>query len=163
MAGTPMSRYASGTEVPVDRSQAEIRRTLKRYGVTRSTFNEAPGAASVEFVGHGRMVRFVINLPDPADERFTLTPTGRDRAAAAARQAFDQAERQCWRALNLLIKAKLEAVEAGVQSFEDEFLPYTLLPGGATVADALRDPVACSYATGAPLQLPPQQRLAIGP
>ncbi len=158
-----MTKYASSTEVPVDRSQAEIRRTLKRYGVSRSTFNEAPGLASVEFVAHDRMVRFTITLPDPADERFARTPTGRDRAATAARQAFDQAERQCWRALNLLIKAKLEAVEAGVQTFEDEFLPYTVLPGGMTVADTLRDPVAHAYATGEPLRLLPQQRLAIEP
>lgn len=156
-----MTRYASGTEVPVDRTQAEIGRTLTRYGVEEFAFGQAPGRAQVSFVSHGRQIRFVISLPNPADAEFTSTPTGRDRAPKAARDAFDQAVREAWRALNLLIKAKLEAVARGVQTFEDEFLPYTVLPGGMTVADAVRDPVSQTFATGQASGLLPGLRRAI--
>jgi hypothetical protein len=50
---------------------------------------------------------------------------------------WEQACRQRWRALNLVVKAKLEAVESGIATFEDEFLAYTMLPGGATVGQWL--------------------------
>ena len=159
-----MTKYAAGTDVPIDRSQTEIGRTLKRYGVDEYTFGQGRGKAHVAFVAHDRQVRFVIPLPNPADKQFTLTPTARrERSASAAKQAYDQAERQRWRALNLLIKAKLEAVEAGVQAFEDEFLPYTVLPDGTTVADTMREPVAHALRTGAFPHIPQTAPRAIGP
>jgi hypothetical protein len=35
----------------------------------------------------------------------------------------------------LSIKAKLEAVETGIESFEIAFMPYVVLPDGKTVAE----------------------------
>ena len=40
--------------------------------------------------------------------------------------------RQRWRALALCIKAKLEAVECGITSFEEEFLAHVVMPNGQT-------------------------------
>lgn len=39
------------------------------------------------------------------------------------------------RALALCIKAKLEAVQAGIVTFDEEFLAHFLLPDGKTVGD----------------------------
>ena len=47
-----------------------------------------------------------------------------------------------------MIKAKLEAVESGIASFEDEFLAHTLLPSGATVSEWIQPQVAEAYETG---------------
>lgn len=156
------AQYAKGTDVTVDRSQAEIGRTLERYGVEEYAFGRAPRKAQVSFVSHDRQVRFVVPLPDPASPEFTKTPTRRDRAPGEAKKAYDQAVKELWRALNLLIKAKLEAVARGVQTFEDEFLPYTVLPNGMTVADAARPQIAQALASGtAPELLPDYGRRAI--
>ena len=42
--------------------------------------------------------------------------------------SYDQACRQRWRALLLVIKAKLEAVTAGISTIETEFLANIVLP-----------------------------------
>lgn len=52
-------------------------------------------------------------------------------------------------------------VESGLVTFEDAFLPYTVLPGGMTVADVIRGGVAEAYATGQVPALLPDYRRAI--
>jgi hypothetical protein len=44
-----------------------------------------------------------------------------------------------------VIKAKLEAVAAGITIFEDEFLAHIVLPGGQTVAETIRENIAIAY------------------
>lgn len=46
--------------------------------------------------------------------------------------ASDQAARQRWRALLLCLKAKLEAVECGITTFEEEFMAHIVMPDGST-------------------------------
>lgn len=46
------------------------------------------------------------------------------------------------------MKAKLEAVESGITSFEAEFLAHIVLPDGSTVAQNAIPAVAEAYATG---------------
>jgi hypothetical protein len=57
----------------------------------------------------------------------------------------EQACRQRWRALALAIKAKLEAVEAGITSFEDEFMAHIVLPDGSTFGRWARPQIAKVY------------------
>lgn len=141
-------RYASSTSVPSDASRAEIERTLVRYNATQFAYGWTERGASLGFVIGGRAVRFSLPLPDRNDERFRLTP-GRKlpRSAEAQAAEWEQAVRQSWRALALVIKAKLEAVEAGITTVEDEFLAHTLLPTGATVAEWLGPQIDEAYRT----------------
>lgn len=127
-----MTRYAAGTDVPADRSRGEIERTLARYGADSFAYGWSGTTAVIGFRAHGRAIRFELPLPDRHSDEFTLTPTGRDRSPAQADAAWEQATRQRWRALALAVKAKLEAVETGIATFEDEFLAYTVLPSGQT-------------------------------
>lgn len=133
------SRYAQGTDVPSDRSRAEIERTLTRYGATRFSYgweDDRNGmTAVIQFVKGGLVIRFTLAFPSREDPEFILTPTGRDRSDSAAAAAYEQAIRQKWRALLLVVKAKLEAVESGITTFEQEFLPHVVMPGGRTVAE----------------------------
>lgn len=144
-----MSPYAEHTEVPADRSRAEIERILTRYGATAFSYGWVPGEAVVRFVVGNRMVQFELPMPDREDPAFTTTPAGRrKRTPQAATLAWEQATRQRWRALKLCIQAKLEAVTAGITTFDEEFLAHLVLPNGATVGAFMLPQVEASYATG---------------
>lgn len=145
---TASPRYATDTQVPTDRSRAEIEKTLRRYGASQFLYGWSGQRATIGFTAQGRNIRFELPLPDPNAHEFTLTDTGRQRSDAAAADAYERATRQRWRALALVVKAKLEAVACGIATFEDEFLASTVLPGGMTVADTVRDRIADAYATG---------------
>ncbi len=91
----------------------------------------------------------MLPLPDANDQEFTHTPAqGYRRSPEGAEKAWEQACRQAWRALALVVKAKLEAIEAGIASFEDEFLAYTVLPGGTTVGEQVAPAIEEAYTTG---------------
>lgn len=100
--------YAAQTSVAADRSRAEIERTLTRYGASSFAYGWQGTQAMIGFVMQGRQIRFLLPLPDPTDRAFHRTPTGRTRTAKQAQEAIDQATRQKWRALALIVKAKLE-------------------------------------------------------
>jgi hypothetical protein len=149
MAGT----YAADTSVSSEKSRNEIERILHKYGADEFGYMTGSGVARIQFSKGGRMVRFTIPLPDRASREFTLTPTGRARTQAQAALAYEQAVRQRWRALALVVKAKLEAVDSGISVFEEEFLANILLPGGQTVYEATKDGIELAYVTGAPAPL----------
>lgn len=134
-----MSRYAKNTKVSTDKSQAEIKRVLQRYGAGQYAPAEdwENGRAMIGFVFNGRAVRIVLELPRRESPEFTRTDTGKVRAASAALKSWEQACRQRWRALALVVKAKLEAVESGIATFDQEFMPYLVLPGGETVGERM--------------------------
>lgn len=153
-----MTVFAKGTQVSVDRSKREIELILERYGATQFAYGWNDSGAAIGFRMNGRFIR--LNLPIPAkdSDEFRLSPNGRWRTDTATLNAWEQACRQRWRALVLVIKAKLEAVESGITSFEDEFLAYTLLPDGRTVADASRPALVEAYETGKTPPLLPAPR-----
>lgn len=140
-----MTKYAASTDVSSDRSRAEIERTLVRYGATQFLYGYDQSRAIVGFTINHRQIRFVLPLPDRDSAEFTRTPTGRARAATARNEAYEQAVRQKWRALALVIKAKLEAVESGIVTFDAEFLAHIVLPDGRTVADEVVPRVQQAY------------------
>lgn len=148
-------RYAEGTVVAVERSQAEIRKVVMQYGAEQYMTGEKAGMAIVGFVVCGKQIRFALPLPDPESPEFKKTPMGRSRSGSAANEAFEAEIKRRWRALALIVKSKLEAVESGIVSFEQEFLPYFVLPGGVTVADAMLPQIDDAYRSGKiPLLLP---------
>src|SRR5688572_2295896 len=106
-----MTTYAAKTSVPVEKTKAEIERTLQRYGASSFMSGWDEERAVIGFVIVGRQIRFVITLPDRNDRRFTHHSRGR-RTPESQMNEWEQACRQRWRALALVIKAKLEAVEA---------------------------------------------------
>ncbi len=92
------------------------------------------------------MVKFVLPLPDKNDKQFKMTPTQKWTVTPEKAHAnWEQACRQKWRALAAVIKAKLVAVEAGITTFEDEFLAHIQLPDGQSVGHWLRPQLAMAY------------------
>lgn len=150
-----MTRYAETTTVTADRSRGEIERTLTRYGATAFMYGWEATRAVVQFRMADLIVRFELPMPDPTDPEFTNHKRGR-RTPEAAATRYEQATRQRWRALALVVKAKLEAVDAGIATFEEEFLAHIVLPDGTRVADQALPAVAEAYETGrVPRLLPP--------
>lgn len=134
-----MARYAEGTTVSTDRSRGEIESILRRYGADQFVSGWDASRAMLGFRANGRHVRFELPMPNRNDDEFRLTPTGRERGAKQRDEAYEAEVRRRWRALALAVKAKLEAVESGIATFDDEFLAYLVLPGGVTVGEYLGD------------------------
>jgi hypothetical protein len=66
----------------------------------------------------------------------------------------EQAARQKWRALLLLVKAKLEAVDANIATFEEAFVGDIVMPDtDKTVWEMAREPIKLAYETGEPVAL----------
>ena len=108
-------KYASRTQVPVSRSRSQIEETVLRYGADQfgSALDNENERAMVQFRLTSWLVRFILPLSG----------------------ASDQQARQRWRALLLVIKAKLEAVESGITTVEEEFLSHIVVPGGHTFGE----------------------------
>lgn len=151
-----MSRYAENTSVSSESSRAEIERTLRRYGADSFAYMTSRTEAMVGFVANGRQVRFRLPMPDPAHPEFTHTPAKRQRRSPQqAEAAYEQAVRQRWRALALVIKSKLEAVEADITTFDSEFLAHILLPNGRTVGESITPQLDSAYEGSGLLELMP--------
>jgi len=145
-----MARYASETAVSVEKSRGEIEAILRRYKAEAFYYMTDKRGAVVGFMIAERRVQFNLPLPDPTAREFTHTPAkGIARSAAEAEKAWEQACRQRWRALALVIKAKLEAVSAGITTTEDEFLAHTMLPSGVTVGEWAKPQLDEAYRIGA--------------
>lgn len=129
--------YAEDTEVPVEKSRAEIERLLTRYGADRFMVGSDQRQAILAFSVRGKMVQFTLPLPDRNASQFKMTSHNppRRRSESQAWAAWEQVCRSRWRALRLCIQAKLEAVEVGITTFESEFLAHFVVPGGGTVGD----------------------------
>jgi hypothetical protein len=125
--------YAEDTRVSAEQSRNEIERILARYGADAFMYGVDGGQAAIGFRVHERYVRFMVALPD-RDEMRTRLFRGRPqrRTDAQADQAVEQEIRRRWRCLALAIKAKLEVVETGIATFEEEFLAHIVLANGAT-------------------------------
>jgi len=130
-----MGQYASNTTVSPEKTQGDIRETLRRYGAGRFGIMEETGRAHVMFEFEKLMIQLTVTLPKR--EEFFQTDAGRSRKASVANEAYNQAVRQRWRALLLAIKAKLEAVECGISTIEKEFLAFVMLPDGVSLGDHL--------------------------
>lgn len=122
-----------------------------RYGATEFGYMRREELVIVGFKVLSRNIRFIINIP--RKEEFQFTDTGRNRKNTQITQAWEQSVKQRWRALALVIKAKLEAVESHIATFEEEFLPYIVLPNGKTVAEETLPAIEEIYKTGKEIPL----------
>lgn len=146
--------FAADTTVPAERSRAEIDKMLQRAGATQRMMgsDDAGGFAFVVFGLVGRQVRLRVPLPKLNSCEFDRDGRGSRRTADARRRVWEQACRARWRALVLLLKAKLEAISLGLSTPEREFLADIFLPDGRTVYEFLADPLKDAYLNG---KMPP--------
>jgi len=146
-------KYASETTVSSERSQGEIKATLQRYGASKYAFFEEDTRSAIVFELADRRLRFDLPLPNRTADEFVYRYYGGKKTNDALpvhkqHVKWEQACRQRWRALALAIKAKLEAVESGITTFEDEFLAHIVMPDGKTIGEHISPQIPELCATG---------------
>jgi hypothetical protein len=123
------------TTVPVEKSQGEIRKLLSMHGASRFAFGEETDSAGVRWAmvqfGHqGLMVR--MRVPHkPVDEKAIKSKASRARTKTADEFRYELEEQEAkriWRVISWNLKARLVAVEEGVETFAEAFLAHLLDP-----------------------------------
>jgi len=144
--------YAEDTSVPVERSKAELDKMLAKAGATDRMIGslDSRAEAFVAFTLADRQIRMLVPLPKTDEKRFMFAPnsTWRRRTKDQQQKAYEQATRARWRAVVLLLKAKLEAIALGLSTPEREFLADLRLPNGATVHELVAREIDIAYAVG---------------
>ena len=87
-------RYARTTYVSSDKSVAEIKKILSRYGASSFAFFEEGAKAAIAFKAQNRSIRMLVPLPDPKD--FEKSPAGRKWPRERGLKAWDKLERPDW-------------------------------------------------------------------
>lgn len=147
--------YAEQTTVSPEKSRMEIEQVLTRYGATSFMYASEPGRAGVVFELDKRRCQFIIKIPSGADFEYSGTGYNRRKRTDIQRdKAWAQEVRRRWRALYLVIKAKLESVESGIETLDEAFLPQIVLPSGKTFGDWATPQLAKVYEGDMPNLLP---------
>jgi hypothetical protein len=121
-----MAEYAARTRVPAEKTRHDIETLMRRRGADQFFSGQEAGRALLAFRLNGRHLRFVL----PLDVR------------------SEQQMRSRWRALLLVIKAKLEAVDIGITTVEEAFLGETVLPDRRTVTEVMLPQIEQAYESG---------------
>lgn len=162
--------YARETTVAPEKSRFEIETTLRKYGAEGYAYGEDQGRSVIMFRIKSSdptvsvMVRMTIPLPSRTDPgivnnlKFKSYQRGHRRTENQQAQAFEQALRQRWRAVLLIVKAKLEACASGISTVEREFLADIVDPAtNRTVGEGVFPQLTTNYkdpGNAAPLLLP---------
>lgn len=150
--------YAADTSVSVDKSRAEIEGTLRRYGADTFFSGWNADQAFVSFRVRDRFVKLSLPLPSKNEKRFHQDArySHRTVTAAKASERYEQELRTRFRALLLVIKAKLESIEAKIETFEQAFLAHIVLPDQSLVGDRVQALIDEAYRTGSMANLLPE-------
>lgn len=138
LAGPVTRRYATGTDVSVERSRGEISAILTSHGVLRMGWSMGPEGDELGFELQGGTFRFSIRKPTLEDVQAMKRADGKDLRYIQNWPAHVDAEwRRRWRANVLLLKAKLEFIDGGDTTIDRELLPYRVLRDGRTLEQAI--------------------------
>jgi len=126
-----MGEYAARTKVPAERTRLEIEHIMQQRGADQFFSGADKDRAMLAFRIRERHMRFTLPL---------------------AGSRSPQQVNSRWRALLLVIKARLEAIDLGIMTFEEAFLAETVLPDRSTVAETMLPQIESAYVTG---KMPP--------
>lgn len=146
------------TKVPVNTSQNAIRNLLKKQGARRFAFGEdfddlGTIYALVRFEHEGVSVRLRVPLK-LIDETEAERRTRHNHKSVAATMAAneEQEHRRIWRVIHYNLKARMESVEEGVETFVEAFLPHIIAPDGRTIYESLVESGHVELAEPLPVQ-----------
>lgn len=125
-------RFAARTRVPVDQSRKDIERALKRYEATGFGYSWERRSATRPAAGGGSSV---IIVEEHAIIAFDMK--GMRIQLDLIMPEAEREQRQRWRALLLVITAKLEAIESGLGTLQSEFLANVVMKNGMTVGQVI--------------------------
>lgn len=141
--------YAEDTKIPFERSIADVMGVIAKAGADQIGQMQSKDEFAVQFTLADRMVRF--RVPFQKLEDMPVKDGRGSRLSAAQREAkLAQSKRQRGRALFLVIKAKMESLESGIETFEQAFLAHVVMADGKTVYERIGGDLALEYETGRP-------------
>jgi hypothetical protein len=138
-----VSRYAEKTSVSVENSRGEIERTLSGTALpplpTAGTRSARSLSSITKTARSGSF--FPCRTARPESSRIPQAEVTVALTPMHTRPGSRRAGNGC----GLAIKAKLEAVAAGITTFEDEFRAHIVLPDGSTFGLWARPQIAKVY------------------
>jgi hypothetical protein len=123
--------YAKRTRISPERTRLDIETLMRKRGADQFFSGADSDRAILAFRVQGRHIRFVLPIGGQLNE---------------------QQIRTRWRALWLVVKARLEAIEVGITTLEEAFLAETVLPDKKTVAETMLPQIEDAYRDG---RMPP--------
>jgi hypothetical protein len=115
--------YAANTKVSVTRSREQVIDFLRKHGAVEFAFGIRSGTSILTFALDDREIRITIDMPEREQECMSR-----------------------WRAILLIVKAKLEAISSGISTIEREFLADVVVAAdGRTVHEVMRDAINTHY------------------
>lgn len=139
-------RFASTTDVPVERSRAALETLLRRYGADQLVTGWEEGRAVIAFRIAGRPIRLDVPMPTKAEAE--LTRAGRRRHPDDVEPAREQLERARWRAVLLLVQSKLESAELGIETLDQAFLSNIVAGDGRTIGEHMAGQIEAAIRDG---------------
>lgn len=127
------------TSVSIESSQGSLRKLLSKNGANGFGFRESKinhpdlgetWVVGIEFTFDGSLVRMVVPCKPP-DPKAIQAKARRARTKTADEieyEMMDQEMRRIWRVLFYNTKARMEAVEEQVETFEQAFLAHLVDP-----------------------------------
>lgn len=134
-----MKAYDS-TSTPVASSQEAIRRILSKYGADGVQFSEdwKQRMIMVRFLYSIGTIQYSVIFKVPIPQASNETPTGRQRKGTQVEKLQAQSHRGIWRAVFWAIKSRMEAVEFGIETFQEAFMSHFEIPGtDRTIGDVV--------------------------
>jgi hypothetical protein len=167
-------RFAEGTSVPVSRSREELQNVLERAGALEVGFvTGAGGRARCAFRLKSSGLLIALEVPEVDPLSFKPGPRDSTRWEESVKrrvhvpgskldQLVEAERRRRWRALLLVVKAKLEAIASGISTIDGEFMAGIVLASGRTLEAELRPRLKELAASGAVPSLLPESCGASG-
>jgi hypothetical protein len=156
-------RFAEGTKVAIETTRMELEKVLRAYGADALVMGWEGDRSVIAFRLRGRQVRYTVDRPSATESVVSSYPSGKPRPRHLYAEAIAAEHRRRWRALLLIVKAKLELVATGDSEFEDEFLTHVMLPDGTTVGEWIAPQLDQTYESGQMPALMPGTRPALPP
>lgn len=145
--------YAVGTPISLMNSLAELEKLARKAGFRNFMQGVSDDRIVAAFSSpEGRQVRFIVPVQEMGDELLVrmrdMARSYGSRMPTSHADAFEQHRRQIGRALLLTVKAKIESMEAGIETFEDAFMSQLALPDGGTVGGMVKREMKLLYSGG---------------
>jgi hypothetical protein len=113
-----------GSAVPVNRTKGQIEAMLTDYGASHFAYFGNPKGEMVIFEVEGRRLRFNVPLEEGASPKAV------------------RSRNQRWREFLQCVRAKLESVTTGIESFTEAFLAHVVMPDNRTVYEHVAPRIA---------------------
>lgn len=156
-----MRRFADDTAVPISRSRDEIQKLLRQWGADgiRWTDDYQRDRVLLEFVWHhkdcGYLARFSLALPEVLEVREAAVDGRTHRFSQAKFDKLMAARgKREHRTLLLFLKGAFEAIEEGIVTAEQLFLPFMVGKDNLTVAEVLLPKLKTLLSASAAAMLP---------